>query len=134
MFLRLFFLFSFIPLIELYILLSIGRVIGSLNTILLVIITGVLGAYLAQNEGLKTMQKIRHLISKGEMPGNALLDALLILIAGIVLLTPGVITDFVGLLLLFPPSRKPIRVWIRKRIEEKMSSQTITIHQEGPFT
>jgi len=132
MFLRLFFLFSCIPLIELFILLRIGAVIGSVNTILLVIITGVLGAYLAQKEGIRTMQKIRALTSRGEMPGNELLDALLILIAGIVLLTPGIITDFIGLLLLLPLTRKPIREWIKRRIEEKMSSQTITINQ-GPF-
>ena len=133
MFLRLFLLFSCIPLIELFILLRIGAVIGPGNTLLLVIITGVLGAYLAQKEGIKTMQKIRHLTSKGEMPGNALLDALLILIAGIVLLTPGIITDFIGLLLLLPFTRKPIREYIRKQIEEKISSQTITIYQD-PFT
>ena len=130
MFLRLFLLFSCIPLVELFILLRIGAVIGSANTILLVIITGIVGAYLAQNEGIRTMQKIKHLTSKGEMPADALLDGLLILIAGIVLLTPGIITDFTGLLLLLPLTRRPIREYIKEQIENKLSDSTITINQD----
>ncbi len=128
MFLRLFLLFSLIPLIELFILLRIGSVIGSLNTILLVIFTGVVGAYLAQNEGIRTLHKIRDLMAQGQMPGDALLDALLILIAGIVLLTPGIMTDLLGLLLLFPATRTIIRNWLKKRIEPKLSSPNVTIH------
>jgi len=133
MFLRLFLLFSLIPLIELFILLRIGAVIGSINTILLVIITGVVGAYLAQSEGARTLHKIRDLMDQGQMPGDALLDALLILIAGIVLLTPGIMTDFMGLLLLIPVTRTKIRDWIKIRLEQKLSSSNVTINYKDTF-
>jgi len=128
MFLRLFLLFSLIPLIELFILLRIGGLIGPGNTILLVIFTGVAGAYLAQNEGMRTLHKIKSLMDQGQMPGDAMLDGLLILIAGIVLLTPGILTDFAGLLLLFPVTREKIREGIKKQLEHKLSSSNVTIH------
>ena len=105
MFLRLFPLFTCIPLVEVYLLLQIGSIIGALNTILLVIITDVLGAYLAQQEGFRTLERIRTVMAQGEMPGEPLIDALLILVAGFVLITPGSLTDLLGFLMLLPVTR-----------------------------
>ena len=132
MFLRLFLLFTCIPLVELYLLLQIGSIIGAVNTILLVIITGVLGAYLAQLEGLRTLERIRSLMAQGEMPGEPLIDALLILVAGFVLITPGILTDLLGFLMLIPATRAPIRRWIKGQMERKFSAGNAAVYTIDP--
>ena len=132
MFFRLLLLFTCIPLVELYLLLQIGSVFGVLNTILLVIITGILGAYLAQQEGLRTLERIRALMSRGEMPSEPLIDALLILVAGFVLVTPGILTDMLGFLMLIPATRAPIRKWIRGRLERKFSDSKAEVYTIDP--
>jgi UPF0716 protein FxsA len=132
MFLRLLLLFTCIPLVELYLLLQIGSVLGALNTILLVIITGMLGAYLAQQEGLRTLERIRTLMSRGEMPSEPLIDALLILVAGFVLITPGILTDLLGFLMLIPATRAPIRRWIRGQWERKFSDPKAAVYTIDP--
>ena len=132
MFFRLFLLFSFVPLIELYLLIRIGNVIGAVNTIVLVFVTGIVGAYLARREGIRTFQRIQVLMGQGEMPGEALLHALLILMAGLVLITPGILTDVLGLLLLIPVTRQRILVWLRGVLERKVASgQITTIYRQG---
>jgi len=113
MLLRLFLAFTLIPVIELYILIQIGTVIGSFSTILLIISTGIAGAYLARAQGMQTMMKVRSSMQQGIMPTEDLVDAVIILAAGIVLLTPGLLTDLFGLLLLFPPSRTLIKRYVR---------------------
>ena len=132
MFLRLFLLFTCIPLVELYLLLQIGSVIGALNTFLLVIITGVLGAYLAQQEGIRTLERIRTLMARGEMPGEPLIDALLILVAGFVLITPGILTDLLGFLMLIPATRAPIRRWIKGQLERKFAAGSAAVYTIDP--
>ena len=98
-----------------------------MNTILLVIITGVLGAYLAQQEGLRTLERIRTLMAQGEMPGEPLIDALLILVAGFVLITPGILTDLLGFLMLIPATRAPIRRWIKGQLERKFAAGSAAV-------
>jgi UPF0716 protein FxsA len=132
MFLRLFLLFTCIPLVELYLLLQIGSIIGAVNTILLVIITGVLGAYLAQQEGFRTLERIRTLMAQGEMPGDPLIDALLILVAGFVLITPGILTDLLGFLMLLPVTRSPIRRWIKGLLERKFAASNAAVYTIDP--
>jgi len=132
MFLRLFLLFTCIPLVELYLLLQIGSVIGAVNTFLLVIITGVVGAYLAQQEGIRTLERIRTLMARGEMPGEPLIDALLILVAGFVLITPGILTDLLGFLMLIPATRAPIRRWIKGQLERKFSASNAAVYTIDP--
>ncbi len=116
MFLKLFLAFTLIPLIELYLLIKVGTTVGILNTLLLVIITGAAGAYLARLQGLQVMFRVRARLQQGEMPADDLLDALIIFVAGIVLLTPGLLTDIAGLLLLFPVTR----FWIKKKLQQKL--------------
>jgi UPF0716 protein FxsA len=132
MFFRLFLLFTCVPLVELYILLQIGSVIGAANTILLVILTGVLGAFLAQREGIRTLRTIQSVMARGEMPGEPLLDALLILVAGFVLITPGILTDLLGFLLLIPATRLRIRVWVKRQLEHKLTSVNTTVYYRDP--
>jgi len=132
MFFRLFLLFTCVPLVELYILLQVGSVIGAGNTILLVILTGVLGAFLAQREGIRSLRTIQSVMARGEMPGEPLLDAFLILVAGFVLITPGILTDILGFLLLIPATRLRIRVWFKRKLERKLTSVNATVYYRDP--
>ncbi|MCK5708418.1 MAG: FxsA family protein [Candidatus Aureabacteria bacterium] len=121
-FVRLFLLFTLIPIIELYILMRLGASFGVEITLLIVIGTGILGAYLAKREGAAAWFKIQREMSSGRFPGNELLDGFLVLIAGIVLLTPGLLTDITGFIILFPGSRYLIREFIKKRIKKMMNT------------
>ena len=113
MFPKLLLAFILVPLIEIYILIEVGGVIGTWPTIGLVILTGVVGAYLARVQGLKTMLRIRESMEQGAMPTEDLLDAALILVAGVMLLTPGLLTDAAGVLLLIPTTRAVVKGWVR---------------------
>jgi len=118
MFLKLFLAFTLVPFIEIYLLIKIGAQVGAFNTILIVILTGLLGASLARLEGIKTMTKVRESLNRGELPAEEMLDAMLIFVAGVVLLTPGFITDLTGLALLVPQARFWFKRWLRKKFDE----------------
>lgn len=124
---RLFLCFTLIPVVELYILIHLGGIIGGLNTVILVIITGFLGAYLARMEGLNTMMKVRRNLDQGLMPAEDLVDAFIILIAGLVLITPGLLTDTAGLLLLWPPTRNKFKRVLRKKFDDMAANGSINI-------
>jgi len=113
--------------IELYLLIQVGSAIGGFNTILLVIISGFLGAWLARMEGMNTLMRVRSNMQQGVMPTEDLLDGLIILIAGIVLITPGLLTDAMGLTLLWPVSRNAFKRFLRKKFDEWASNNTIDI-------
>jgi len=118
MFIKLFLAFTLVPFIEIYLLIKIGAQVGAFNTILIVILTGLLGASLARLEGIKTMTKVRESMNRGELPAEEMLDAMLIFVAGVVLLTPGFITDLTGLALLVPQARFWFKRWLRKKFDE----------------
>lgn len=117
MFFKLFLAFTLIPVIELSLLVRLGGVIGVFNTVLIVVLTGAAGAYLARMQGLEAMFRVRARLQQGQMPAEEMLDALIILVAGIVLLTPGLLTDLAGLLLLLPPTRLRFKRWLRQRLD-----------------
>ena len=126
-------LFTLLPAIELYVLIEVGSVIGASNTILIILLTGVVGAYLARLQGFLTLQKIQNSVNQGQLPNNELMDGLMILVGGIVLLTPGFITDIIGFLLLIPLSRNLIKIWAQKTFEKMMKEgNTIHIYRSGP--
>ena len=127
MLLKLFLAFTIIPVVELYFLIKIGTVIGGLNTILLVILTGFAGAWLARMEGMHTMLKVRKSLDQGIMPAEELTDAVIIFCAGIVLITPGILTDFTGLLLLLPVTRKKFKQFLRKKFDQMSNQGNINI-------
>lgn len=122
MLLKLFLAFTIIPIIEIYLLIEIGSMFGALTAVTLVILTGFLGAFLARMQGLQTLYRIQESLREGRMPSGELLDALLIVIAGLVLLTPGFLTDSAGFLLLIPVTRKSIKYWLRRQIELRYMS------------
>ena len=120
--LKLILAFTIIPIVEIYLLIEIGSIFGVLTAITLVILTGFLGAFMARMQGLQTLFRIQESLREGRMPSVELLDALLIVIAGLVLLTPGFLTDSVGFLLLIPTTRKSIISWLQRQIELKYMS------------
>jgi UPF0716 protein FxsA len=105
----------------------VGTVLGGINTILLVIISGFLGAWLARLEGMNTLMKLRANLQQGHMPAEELLDAVIIFIAGVVLITPGFITDVMGLLLLWPVTRNRLKRFLRKKFDELNAKGNINI-------
>ena len=105
----LFILFVVVPAIELYLLIQIGSVIGAGNTFLLILATGILGSWLAKSQGMATWRALNKRFSQGEIPGKELMDGAIILVCGALLLTPGVMTDAIGLLGLIPASRSAFR-------------------------
>ncbi len=124
MLLKLFLAFTIIPIIEIYLLIEIGSIFGALTAVILVILTGFLGAFLARMQGLQTFFRIQESLREGRMPSGDLLDALLIVIAGLVLLTPGFLTDSIGFLLLIPATRNSIKYWLRRQIELRYVSNS----------
>jgi len=109
-------LFIVLPFIELSLLLEIGSKIGGLNTIGIVVATGILGGYLAKREGLLVWRRFQAKLAMGGLPGDEIFDGVIVLASGALLITPGVITDFVGLLGLLPPTRMLIKQQLRKRV------------------
>jgi len=118
MFFKLFSVFLIIPLIELYLLIKVGGMIGALNTIIIILITASLGAYMAKSQGFRVLRQIQDATNQGRMPGNELLHGLFVLIGGFALITPGLLTDAIGFSMLIPQTRE-IYVGIAKEIIRK---------------
>lgn len=121
MLLKLLLLFILTPLVELAILVYLGIIIGFWYTILIVLTTGFLGAVMARKQGLKTISRIRSNLEHGVVPSNELFHGALIIVGGLLLLTPGLITDITGFALLVPQTRhfigRRIVNLVRRKIE-----------------
>jgi len=128
---RLFALFVIVPVIELYLLIKIGGTIGALNTVLLVIATALLGAFLVRHEGLRTLRQINRSLSQGIIPAEEMVDGLLIFGAGVLLLTPGVLTDLLALWFLVPWTRTLFKRWLRKRFDRMVASGNAQLYYRG---
>jgi len=124
MIIRLLALFIFIPLLDLAILVRLGQALGFWPTIGLVVATGTAGAFLARSQGVRVINGIKTEMSVGQIPSARLLDGLLVLIGGTLLLTPGLLTDLAGFLLLIPPTRARLREMLRRRVERMVHSGT----------
>jgi UPF0716 protein FxsA len=104
----LFLLFISIPLIEIYLLIQIGASIGAATTVILCIFTAALGAFLVRLQGLHTIAKVKQSMDRGELPAVTLLEGLMLLLTGVLLLTPGFFTDVIGFLCLVPAFRSKL--------------------------
>ncbi|MCP4149590.1 MAG: membrane protein FxsA [bacterium] len=120
MFMNLLLMFTIVPVLELYILVKAGQSIGTINTIGIVVVTGILGASLAKSQGAQAISKIRRALGEGQMPGDELLQGALILAGGIMLLTPGFVTDLAGFSLLIPLTRKFLGAKILDHFKKKI--------------
>ncbi|HNW82455.1 MAG TPA: FxsA family protein [bacterium] len=130
MFFILLLLFVALPAAEIWLLIKVGGMIGVMPTILMILFTGVAGAYLAKMEGLAVIRNIQKASVEGRIPGNEMISGVLIFVGGALLLTPGFITDCMGLLMIFPPTRMLIAISIRKYFEKrvKAGSAGFSIH------
>ncbi len=114
--LKLLFFFVGIPLLELAVLVQLGKAFGLWSTLAIIILAGIAGAALARWQGMRVLMRIQQELAAGRLPAVELLDGLLILIAGIMLLTPGFLTDVCGLLLLLPGIRHVVRAWLKAKL------------------
>lgn len=124
MFAKLLVLFTVIPLIELALLIKIGSYFGVIPTVILVAITGVVGVTLARNQGFIVINKIKESIEIGKMPTNNLIEGLLILVGGVMLLTPGILTDTAGFIFIIPGSRKIIRELLKNKFKDYIDNNS----------
>jgi UPF0716 protein FxsA len=124
---RLIFLFAAIPLLELYLLLAVGQRLGPAWTIALVLATAALGAYLSKTQGLRTLERMRENMSRGVAPAGELVNGALILLAGVLLIVPGFLTDAVGFCLLIPPLRRRFIRLVQRKLVERTSRTYIDI-------
>ena len=119
-FTKLLILFVIVPVTELYILIEVGKRIGSLTTIGLIILTGIIGAYLVKGQGFMILKKIQNDLNEGIIPGDSLIQGAIILAGGIFLLTPGFVTDIIGFIFLIPVSRRVVKKYLLKWLKGKI--------------
>ncbi len=119
-FTKLLILFVIVPVTELYILIEVGKKIGSLTTIGVIILTGIIGAYLVKGQGFMILKKIQNDLNEGIMPGDSLIQGAIILAGGIFLLTPGFVTDIIGFIFLTPVSRRVVKKYLLKWLKGKI--------------
>ena len=117
---KLLILFVIVPVTELYILIEVGKKIGSLTTIGIIILTGIIGAYLVKGQGFMILKKIQNDLNEGVIPGDSLIQGAIILAGGIFLLTPGFVTDIIGFIFLIPVSRRVVKKYLLKWLKGKI--------------
>ena len=124
---RLLLLFVLVPVAELALLVELGRRVGTPATIGLIVLTGVLGAWLARRQGLGVLRSVRAEMAGGRVPAGTLVDGALIVVAGAVLMTPGVLTDALGFFLLVPAGRRLIKSRLRRRFERAVERGDVVV-------
>ena len=129
---RLLLLFILVPIVELLLLLALADLTGFWITVGLIVVTGVLGASLARHQGLRCWREVQQRMARGEVPADSLQDGLMILIAGAVLITPGVLTDLLGFALLMPPIRRFLKRYLAARMKAKIDVMSPTARREEP--
>ncbi|AGL01218.1 FxsA family protein [Desulfoscipio gibsoniae] len=125
MLIKLLLLFTLVPLLELWILIKLGGLIGMLPTILIVASTGFAGVLLAKSQGLNVLNRMQQDIKQGILPGNKLIDGVFILVGGAFLITPGLLTDLFGFSLLVPLTRGWLKSAARHYIQQILDSGTV---------
>ena len=113
-------LFIGLPIVELALLFELHGMVGFMPTVLLVLLTGIAGAALVRRQGVAILSTIQQEMARGNVPAPQMIDGVMVLVAGALLVTPGLITDVAGFLLLVPFVRKQIRLWLKKKLEEKV--------------
>lgn len=122
MFRILFALFIIVPIIEITVLMQVGELIGAWPTVAIVIVSAWLGAKYVRQQGLATMQSVQTKMAQGEMPSSEIVTGMMLLVAGVLLVTPGFVTDIFGLLLLVPKVRKALASTVQKHIKTSQAS------------
>jgi UPF0716 protein FxsA len=125
MFLWLFLGFTLVPAFEIYLFIKVAATIGTLQTITMIILTGVLGAYLARREGFAVLRRLQSQLQAGHLPTDELVDGAMILVGGALLLTPGFLTDVLGFALMIPPLRTLLKDLLRNYLRRKFERGSI---------
>lgn len=139
MFLAMVFLFTVLPALEIFLLFKIGGEIGGLNTFLIVVLTGITGAALAKSQGLAILEQIQTEMNKGGIPAKPIIHGLMVFAGGLLLLTPGFLTDIIGFSLVMPGTRHILFIWVQKILANaaksgKFKFQTFSTQRPpGPF-
>jgi UPF0716 protein FxsA len=128
---RLFLLFTVVPLVELYLLIAIGRVLGPVPTIGLVLLTGALGAWFARLEGARVIGRWQEAMARQELPKDGVVDGLLIFVGGLMLITPGILTDVVGLSMVMPSTRRVFARFVRAWFERQIAAGRVQVYPPG---
>ncbi|SDL09967.1 FxsA family protein [Natronincola ferrireducens] len=128
MLLKLILLFTIVPIVELALLLKLSGYIGIWYTLLIVFLTGIVGAYLAKSEGKGVLRRIKLEMSQGRMPGDELINGMCIIVGGALLLTPGVFTDVMGFSLVIPVIRGAIKTIVKKKIKRMIDEGTFMLY------
>jgi UPF0716 protein FxsA len=131
MLIKLILIFTIVPFIELSLLIELGNYIGTLNTIMVVVVTGIIGAFMARMAGLSVLFRIQENLRAGIFPKDEIFDGILILIGGAFLLTPGLLTDAVGFLLLLPLGRESVKRWLKEVVKKRLDRGEITFWKDG---
>ena len=121
-------LFTVIPALEIFLFIEIGGKIGSMNTFIIVIVTGIIGAALAKSQGMAIIQKIQLELNKGALPADQFIHGLLVFGGGLLLLTPGFLTDILGLAMVFPLTRLFMIGFAKQVIEKGMKNGNIHVY------
>jgi len=129
MLLRLFLVFTIVPIIEVWLIIKIGHVIGALPTVAVLLAISLTGAWLARTQGFQVIVAIRDELAAGRLPAAHILDGALILAGGILLLTPGFFTDFIGLFFLIPATRLMLKRWLGNWLERKLRQGSFMIYR-----
>jgi len=132
MFVRLLLVFTIVPAVELYLLITIGQWIGPLATVGVIVLTGMLGAAFAKREGLAVIAQLREGAAKGIPPATSLVEGLMVLVGGALLLTPGVMTDVLGFTLILPWTRPVIARAIGDRVKTRFTIGGAEVRTEAP--
>jgi UPF0716 protein FxsA len=130
---RLLLLFVALPAVELALLIELGSRFGTLHTIGLIVVTGVVGASLARGQGISVVRAIQREVAEGRLPADSMVDGVMILIAAALLVTPGVLTDTFGFVCLVPSFRKVVRASLWKYLEVAVRENRIQVDFQGGF-
>jgi UPF0716 protein FxsA len=125
------FFFLAVPIIEIYLLIQVGQVFGAGWTVLLVVLTAVIGVWLLRIQGLSTLTRAQRRLQENELPAREILEGMALVVAGAFLLTPGFFTDTIGFLLLFPPTRIWLASLVASRMVVSASMQGQSIHGQS---
>lgn len=128
-FIRLLILVTLLPVVEIYVLIESGRLIGVWPTVLLVIVTGIAGSWLMRQQGFALLGRIQSELAAGHLPAGSLLDGALIIAGGMLLLTPGFCTDLTGASMLIPASRRFWRRWLERWLMAQIATGRLTVRR-----
>ncbi|MBM46343.1 MAG: hypothetical protein CL458_08850 [Acidimicrobiaceae bacterium] len=122
----LFILFVVVPILELMVIIQVGQSVGAWNTVILLVVDSLVGAWLVKHQGIGLLKKSQDRLRKGELPSDEIFSGVTVLFAGALMLTPGFLTDLVGLLLLVPPIRALVLMIVRRKFRSRIGTSFTT--------